>query len=120
MIELYKSADPLISALWIAGGFSLLCWVLSLITKEYSWVDRLWSITPPLFAIHFAGAAGFDDAGASARATDADRPWDVVADAELDDRSAPDSAADGYGFAARPDFRHQIDYIQWWRDNMVI
>jgi steroid 5-alpha reductase family enzyme len=45
----------------VAGGLALLCWVLSLITKEYSWVDRLWSITPPLFAIHFAGYASFDD-----------------------------------------------------------
>ena len=62
MIELYRNTDPLISALWIAGGFALLCWVLSLITKEYSWVDRLWSITPPLFSVHFAGAASFEDA----------------------------------------------------------
>ena len=62
MFELYETTDPLVSALWIAGGFAALCWVLSLVTKEYSWVDRLWSITPPLFAIHFAGAASFDDA----------------------------------------------------------
>ena len=61
MIELYRNTDPLISSLWIAGGFALLCWVLSLITKEYSWVDRLWSITPPLFSVHFAGAGSFED-----------------------------------------------------------
>lgn len=60
--ELYESTDPLKAALWGAAGFALLCWVLSLITKEYSWVDRLWSITPPLFALHFAAHAGFDDA----------------------------------------------------------
>ena len=62
MIELYRNTDPLISSLWIAAGFAMLCWVLSLITKEYSWVDRLWSITPPLFSVHFAGAASFEDA----------------------------------------------------------
>ena len=62
MLEIYKATDPLISSLWIAGGCALLCWVLSLITREYSWVDRLWSITPPLYAIHFAAAADFDDA----------------------------------------------------------
>jgi len=62
LIELYQSTDPLVTALWVAGGFALLCWILSLITKEYSWVDRLWSITPPLFAVHFAACAGFDDA----------------------------------------------------------
>jgi steroid 5-alpha reductase family enzyme len=61
MFELYRTADPLVSSLWIAGGFALLCWVLSLLTKEYSWVDRLWSISPPIFAIHFAGAASFED-----------------------------------------------------------
>ena len=59
MLELYQSTDPLTTALWAAGGFALLCWVLSLITKEYSWVDRLWSITPVLFALHFAAHAGF-------------------------------------------------------------
>lgn len=62
LLELYQTTDPLKTALWGAGGFAVLCWVLSLITKEYSWVDRLWSITPPLFALHFAGHAGFDDA----------------------------------------------------------
>jgi len=62
LIELYKTTDPLTTALWVAGALALLCWVLSLITKEYSWVDRLWSITPVLFAVHFAGYAGFNDA----------------------------------------------------------
>ena len=62
LIELYKATDPLTTALWVAGALALLCWVLSLITKEYSWVDRLWSITPVLFAVHFAGYAGFNDA----------------------------------------------------------
>ncbi len=62
ILELYETTDPLKTALWAAGGFALLCWVLSLITKEYSWVDRLWSITPPLFAVHFAAHGGFDDA----------------------------------------------------------
>lgn len=62
VVELYGATDPLVSALWGAGAFALLCWVLSLLTREYSWVDRLWSITPPLFAVHFAGHAGFSDA----------------------------------------------------------
>jgi len=62
MFDLYKATDPLTTALWVAGGLALVCWVLSLITKEYSWVDRLWSITPALFAVHFAGYVGFSDA----------------------------------------------------------
>lgn len=62
MLEIYRTTDPLTTSLWLAGGFALLCWLLSVVTKEYSWVDRLWSITPPLFALHFAGYAGFADA----------------------------------------------------------
>jgi steroid 5-alpha reductase family enzyme len=61
LVELYRTTDPLTTALWVAGGLALLCWVLSLITKEYSWVDRLWSITPALFSVHFAGHVGFGD-----------------------------------------------------------
>ncbi len=62
LVDLYKSTDPLVTALYGAGALALLCWVLSLITREYSWVDRLWSISPPLFAVHFAGYVGFADA----------------------------------------------------------
>ena len=62
LVELYKATNPLTTALWVAGGLALLCWLLSVITKEYSWVDRLWSITPALFAVHFAGYVGFRDA----------------------------------------------------------
>ena len=61
LLELYKSTDPLTTALWAAGAFSILCWLLSLVTREYSWVDRLWSITPAVFAIHFAAYVGFAD-----------------------------------------------------------
>ena len=60
-VEVYRSTDPLVAALWVAGGLGLVCWVLSIVTKEYSWVDRLWSITPALFAVHFAGHVGFRD-----------------------------------------------------------
>ena len=62
LVELYRTTDPLTTALWVAGGLAVLCWVLSLITKEYSWVDRLWSITPALFAVHFAAYVEFSDA----------------------------------------------------------
>jgi steroid 5-alpha reductase family enzyme len=37
-------------------------WVLSVTTREYSWVDRLWSIIPVVYLAIFAGAAGFADA----------------------------------------------------------
>jgi steroid 5-alpha reductase family enzyme len=35
------------------------CWVLSLVYREYSWVDRLWSVAPVLYAGWFAWASDF-------------------------------------------------------------
>lgn len=39
-----------------------LCLVLSWIFREYSWVDRAWSIVPPLYVATFAAQAGWADA----------------------------------------------------------
>jgi steroid 5-alpha reductase family enzyme len=54
------------SALWISAwifvGATLGTWLLSLLTREYSWVDRLWSIIPVVYLIVFAASAGFHDA----------------------------------------------------------
>jgi steroid 5-alpha reductase family enzyme len=47
--------------LWILVGVSAAVWLLSLLTREYSWVDRLWSITPLAYLAVFAGAEGFSD-----------------------------------------------------------
>lgn len=38
---------------------AFVCWLLSVITKEYSWVDRLWSIVPIGYVAWFAYAGGF-------------------------------------------------------------
>ena len=35
------------------------CWILSIVTKEHSWVDRMWSITPVIYVGEFARAAHF-------------------------------------------------------------
>jgi steroid 5-alpha reductase family enzyme len=48
-------------ALFVYAGVCLLTWLLSVFTKEYSWVDRLWSVLPAVYVGIFAGAAGFDD-----------------------------------------------------------
>ena len=48
----------LIPALIGAGALAALCWVLSLVTDEYGWIDRLWSISPVGFAIWFCVAGG--------------------------------------------------------------
>jgi steroid 5-alpha reductase family enzyme len=48
--------------LWIYAGVCLAIWLFSVVTKEYSWVDRVWSLVPVAYVAVFAGAAGFADA----------------------------------------------------------
>ncbi|MGW4487743.1 DUF1295 domain-containing protein [Amycolatopsis sp. NPDC004368] len=47
--------------LCVFAGVCALCWVLSVITREYSWVDRIWSLVPVAYVAIFAGFAGFTD-----------------------------------------------------------
>lgn len=54
--------EPLIVCLWVLAGVCLATWVLSLVTGEHSWVDRIWSIVPVVYVWIFAGAAGLADA----------------------------------------------------------
>ncbi len=52
---------PLILSLWVLAAACVAVWVLSLITKEYSWVDRIWSVIPVVYVWIFAAAAGLTD-----------------------------------------------------------
>lgn len=54
--------EPFLICLWILLGVCVLTWVLSLITGEHSWVDRIWSIVPVAYVWVFAGATGLSDA----------------------------------------------------------
>ena len=49
--------DPLSIVVIVAGAVSAACWILSLITRDTSWVDRIWSIVPVAYVWIFAGAA---------------------------------------------------------------
>lgn len=49
--------SPLALVTLVAAIISALCWFLSLVTKETSWVDRIWSIAPELYLWLFAGRA---------------------------------------------------------------
>lgn len=42
---------------WICGGVIVACWLASVATREYSWVDRLWSVVPVVYAWVFAAAS---------------------------------------------------------------
>lgn len=52
--------------LQLAAGLALVvagcCWLLSVVFDEYSWVDRIWSIVPPIYVGTFAAQADFADA----------------------------------------------------------
>ena len=53
---------PLLVVIAVAGAVAAFCWIASLVSKDHSWVDRLWSIVPVVYVWIFAGAAGFADA----------------------------------------------------------
>ncbi len=47
--------------LWILAGTCLGTWLLSLPTKDTSWVDRIWSIVPVAYAWVWASGKNFED-----------------------------------------------------------
>ena len=49
--------DALSVVLIVAGIVSAGCWIASLLTKDTSWVDRVWSIVPVVYVWIFATAA---------------------------------------------------------------
>jgi len=51
---------PLLLVLIVAGVTCAFCWIASLITKDTSWVDRIWSIVPVAYVWVFAAWSGFD------------------------------------------------------------
>ncbi len=57
--------DPLLLVLIVFGAVCAFCWIASLITKDTSWVDRIWSVVPVVYVWIFAIAALVDgkDAG---------------------------------------------------------
>jgi steroid 5-alpha reductase family enzyme len=52
--------DPLLLVLIVFGVVCAFCWIASLITKDTSWVDRIWSIVPVAYVWIFAIAAIVD------------------------------------------------------------
>ena len=57
-----RCMNPLVTCLWICGVTIALTWIASLVTREYSWVDRIWSISPVIYVWVFAAASGMTDA----------------------------------------------------------
>ncbi len=53
--------DIVVIVLGIAAAVSLFAWIASLVTGDYSWVDRIWSIVPVVYVAAFWAASGFTD-----------------------------------------------------------
>ena len=53
--------SPLLVVVVVVLVVCAFCWVASLITKDTSWVDRIWSIVPVVYVWIFAFAAGLSD-----------------------------------------------------------
>jgi steroid 5-alpha reductase family enzyme len=51
--------DTVVVNLWVLAGVCALTWILSLVTKDTSWVDRIWSIVPAVYVWVFAAGASF-------------------------------------------------------------
>ncbi|MFF7293133.1 DUF1295 domain-containing protein [Microbacterium sp. NPDC008134] len=58
--------DALLIVIVVAAVTSLVCWVLSLISRDTSWVDRAWSIVPVAYVWIFVSVA-FAEGDGSAR-----------------------------------------------------
>ena len=53
---------PLRVSLYLCILLTVVAWLLSVVTRNYSWVDRLWSICPPVYCLIVAGSLGFGSA----------------------------------------------------------
>jgi steroid 5-alpha reductase family enzyme len=54
--------SPLLAVVIVILVVCAFCWIASLITKDTSWVDRIWSIVPVVYVCIFAIGAGLSDA----------------------------------------------------------
>ncbi|GKZ37021.1 hypothetical protein AbraIFM66950_008313 [Aspergillus brasiliensis] len=52
--DIYLSTNPFISALFLSLALSVLFVIASEINRNYSQVDRFWSILPSIYNVHFA------------------------------------------------------------------
>ena len=53
------AGTPFGAALELCIVLAAAAWLLSVVTRDYSWVDRLWSLCPPVYCLIVAAALGF-------------------------------------------------------------
>ena len=54
------AGTPFGTALDLCLVLAALVWLMTAVTRECSWVDRLWSVAPPVYCLLVAAAADFD------------------------------------------------------------
>ena len=54
------TGTPFGAALDLCLILAAICWVLSLVTRDYSWVDRLWQIAPGVYCLMVAADLDFE------------------------------------------------------------
>ena len=59
-LQFYSSENPLLVVSVLAASFALMSFMFSIVTGDYSWVDRLWSTAPVGFAWVYAWRSGMD------------------------------------------------------------
>lgn len=57
--DYYLMDTPFGTALIVCVAIAVACYVLSLLTGEFSWVDRVWSLAPPTYCLIVAADDGF-------------------------------------------------------------
>lgn len=62
MVPGFVAGTPYGTAFILFVAVSAFCWVMSLLTGEFSWVDRLWSLVPPAYCLIVAADLGFRSA----------------------------------------------------------
>lgn len=56
------AGTPYGTAFILCVAIAASCWILSLLTGEFSWVDRVWSLAPPAYCLIVAADLGFRSA----------------------------------------------------------
>ncbi|MFT3712402.1 MAG: DUF1295 domain-containing protein [Archangium sp.] len=59
---LHAFFDPYFVVVQLCAVVIAVCWLLSVVTREYSWVDRIWSIIPAVYAWIIAAQSQFASA----------------------------------------------------------
>ncbi len=66
MIQHPLSGTPFGTALELCIALAMLCWILSVLTRDYCWVERLWTVVPAVYCLIVASDLEFQDARVNA------------------------------------------------------